>query len=444
MAKWNDLPWREDVYKAAEQWRDKCFFNDGSIFDYGNIWTRENFLTLKERILDDPDTSDQNFYEKLELQLYRAPRDSVLLMAEIMWFIYLFPIGRQPVPDSPNKRIRLSTKWETKRNKIAEILSWVGEALLETDVTSPQALSGLGRTGRIYKQYFSALRYILPVLLDWKQLPLSKLLAYKDTSRCWDLAKLLNKEIGKQSPPWRHALLFFLYPDEFERMVSSDHKIMLVEHFGPQLNMGTSQFTGSSMLQTDKAIYEIRNRLKPLFPNEMIDFYLEPIQVNGHWIDLAVADEMGTSTGNSDTSASQMCSRSISGEEKSSPILSQIPLSLEEIEEKKPAQRTEGKRRLQTHYRRERSPTLRKCKIERMIKEHGALICECCGTKAETYQKLRRQRIFEVHHKKPLSDGLTINGIDDLALLCANCHRGIHASDPLMSVEDFKAECGFE
>jgi len=84
MAKWNDLPWREDVYKAAEQWRDKCFFNDGSIFDYGNIWTRENFLTLKERILDDPDTSDQNFYEKLELQLYRAPRDSVLLMAEIM------------------------------------------------------------------------------------------------------------------------------------------------------------------------------------------------------------------------------------------------------------------------------------------------------------------------------------------------------------------------
>ncbi|MEL0206564.1 MAG: hypothetical protein VW987_09665, partial [Alphaproteobacteria bacterium] len=73
----------------------------------------------------------------------------------------------------------------------------------------------------------------------------------------------------------------------------------------------------------------------------------------------------------------QMRSRSISGEEKSSPILIQIPLSLEEIEEKKPAQRTEGERRLQTHYRRERSPTLRKCKIERMIKEHGALICEC-------------------------------------------------------------------
>ena len=87
MAKWNDLPWREDVYKAAELWRETCFFNDGSIFDNGNIWTRENILTLKERILDDSDTSDQNFYEKLELQLYRAPRDSVLLMAEIMWFI---------------------------------------------------------------------------------------------------------------------------------------------------------------------------------------------------------------------------------------------------------------------------------------------------------------------------------------------------------------------
>ena len=123
--------------------------------------------------------------------------------------------------------------------------------------------------------------------------------------------------------------------------------------------------------------------------------------------------------------------------------MGQYPPSLEEIEDKKPAQRTEGEKILYTHYRRERSPALRKCKIERMIKEHGVLICECCGTKAETYGQQRRQRIFEVHHRKPLSDGLTINGVDDLALLCANCHRGIHTTDPLMSVEEFKVECGF-
>ena len=436
MAKWNDLPWREDVYKAAKQWRETCFFNDGSIFDNGNIWTTENFLTLKERILDDPDTSDQNFYEKLELQLDRAPRDSVLLMAEIMWFIYLFPQGKRPENTPSSKKIRI-TGHKTKEENISRILSWVGAVLPETDVTSPEALSGLGRTGRIYKQYFSALRYFLPVLLDWKQLPLNKRSEYRDASRCWDLAEFLDKDIGKRAPPWRHALLFFLYPDKFERIVSTGHKKKIIRLHKYMSRPAVEHFVNNSdfscLLSVDRAIFDIRQslgqkRFKPSF-----DFYLEFLNDNAkHRISDKISDK---------EVLSQMHQRLAA--DKTLP-LNKIPPSLEELEEKDSKLFTEGEKRLYTHYHRERSPTLRKCKIERMIKEHGALICECCGTKAETYQKLRRQRIFEVHHKKPLSDGLTINGIEDLALLCANCHRGIHATDPLMSVEDFKAECGFE
>jgi len=444
MARWNDLPWREDVYKAAEKWRETCFFNDGSIFDNGDIWTKGNIEPLIDRILDNPDPSDSSdFFEKLEAQLNGAPKESVLLMAEIMWFIYLFPIGQQPVLNSPNQKIALSTKWETKRKKIAEILSWVDAVLPETDVTSPQALCGIGRTGRIYKRYFIALRYFLPVLLQWKGLSKSERDPFHSENEAWDFASWLEEIQPHEIASIRHALLFFLYPNKFERMVSSNHKIMLVEHFGQQLNMGTYQSTKSTLLETDKAIYEIRNQLTTLFPNKMIDFYLEPIQINGHWINLSVAGKAAQGTKNSGTSAGQMHSIPRSGAVKNNATMGQYPLSLEEIEDKEPAQRTEGEKILHTHYRRERSPALRKCKIERMIKEHGVLICECCGTKAETYGQQRRQRIFEVHHRKPLSDGLTINGVDDLALLCANCHRGIHTTDPLMSVEEFKVECGF-
>jgi len=439
MAKWNDLPWREDVYKAAEQWRDKCFFNDGSIFDHGNIWTRENILTLKKLILDDPNFGgNKDFLEKLEPQLAKASEESILLMAEIMWFIYLFPIGRQPVPDSPSQKITLSTNWKTKKANISRILSWTGRTLPSTSVTSTNALSGIGRTGgQPYNYYFTALQYFLPVLLDWKQLPLSKRLTYKDASRCWDLAELLDKQIGKKSPPWRHALLFFLYPDNFERIVSAGHKKKIirlhkymprpaVEHF---VNNGDFSY----LLSVDRAIFDVRQSLGHQGFKPSFDFYLEFLNDNAkHRISDKISDK---------EVLSQMHQRLAA--DKTLP-LNKIPPSLEELEEKDSKLFTEGEKRLYTHYHRERCSTLRKCKIERMIKEHGALICECCGTKAETYQKLRRQRIFEVHHKKPLSDGLTINGIDDLALLCANCHRGIHASDPLMSVEDFKAECGFE
>jgi len=118
MARWNDLPWREDVYKAAEKWRETCFFNDGSIFDNGDIWTKGNIETLIDRILDNPDPSgDSEFFEKLEAQLNGAPKESVLLMAEIVWFIYLFPLGQNltAISHSTQLQVKASTSWKTKK-----------------------------------------------------------------------------------------------------------------------------------------------------------------------------------------------------------------------------------------------------------------------------------------------------------------------------------------
>ena len=113
-------------------------------------------------------------------------------------------------------------------------------------------------------------------------------------------------------------------------------------------------------------------------------------------------------------------------------------LRSEELEEKEHSKRTEVEQKLVTHYVRERVPKLRKAKLGAMIKKYGHLKCECCDTIGDAYMPEIRRSIFEVHHKKPLSKGLTINGLDDLALLCANCHRAIHATNPLLSLEEFK------
>ena len=104
------------------------------------------------------------------------------------------------------------------------------------------------------------------------------------------------------------------------------------------------------------------------------------------------------------------------------------------------AKAPEGKKKLLTHYVKERSASLRNEKIKQF---ESKLYCEACGTDAKQNPKYPEEyceRIFEVHHKIPLADIdiETEMSVDDLALLCANCHQAIHATNPLLSVEEFK------
>ena len=92
---------------------------------------------------------------------------------------------------------------------------------------------------------------------------------------------------------------------------------------------------------------------------------------------------------------------------------------------------TEGQRRLRAHYARERSPRLRQDKLKAFHNVHGALHCEICGFEASSHHPTPfTDRAFEVHHKNPLA-GATApvrTTLKDLAVLCANCHRAVHAN----------------
>lgn len=96
----------------------------------------------------------------------------------------------------------------------------------------------------------------------------------------------------------------------------------------------------------------------------------------------------------------------------------------------------EGERRLRSHYTRERSSILRGKKLAEARALYGKLVCELCGIAEDArYPAALGQRIFEVHHLVPLSKAATPvrTTLADLALLCANCHRAVHATS---SVED--------
>ncbi|WEO97185.1 HNH endonuclease [Streptomyces sp. FXJ1.172] len=91
----------------------------------------------------------------------------------------------------------------------------------------------------------------------------------------------------------------------------------------------------------------------------------------------------------------------------------------------------EGRLLVRRALARERDPKLRKLKIEQTRRRGGPLHCEVCEFDfSRTYGELGDGYI-EVHHVTPLHvTGSRETTLDDLACLCANCHRMCHRSRP--------------
>ncbi len=98
----------------------------------------------------------------------------------------------------------------------------------------------------------------------------------------------------------------------------------------------------------------------------------------------------------------------------------------------------EGNPQLVSHLRRERDPFIVEEKKQHMLNREGKLACEACDFEfEEKYGELGRD-FCEVHHNNPLKRGLRLTTLDDLAILCSNCHRMIHKTYPIEPVSDFR------
>lgn len=98
----------------------------------------------------------------------------------------------------------------------------------------------------------------------------------------------------------------------------------------------------------------------------------------------------------------------------------------------------EGNPRLTAHLRRERNAKLVEKKKTAVRKATGKLCCEVCGFDfKEEYGELG-EGFCEVHHLTPLhlSDGNTTTTLEDLAIVCSNCHRVIHRTNPMPGIRE--------
>jgi 5-methylcytosine-specific restriction protein A len=101
----------------------------------------------------------------------------------------------------------------------------------------------------------------------------------------------------------------------------------------------------------------------------------------------------------------------------------------------------EGELLTRLHTRRERDPKASQKKKAQVLADTGRLQCEVCAFDfAATYGALGAG-FAECHHRLPLSTlgKARATRLSDLAILCANCHRMIHRTRPLMTVEAFRS-----
>jgi 5-methylcytosine-specific restriction protein A len=100
----------------------------------------------------------------------------------------------------------------------------------------------------------------------------------------------------------------------------------------------------------------------------------------------------------------------------------------------------EGRLLTRRHLARERNRKLVESKRNQAMKRYGKLVCAVCDFDFAVHYGDRGSGFIECHHTKPvatLAEGHKTH-IDDLALVCSNCHRIIHRHRPWLSVIDLK------
>ncbi|MCY4542807.1 MAG: AAA family ATPase [Rhodobacteraceae bacterium] len=258
MARFKDA---EKILSAAERWKTQCLLGQGSLFSERSLWTPKNFEDFRRlyegRPLDEEEMSLGNLKQQLDPDSMRL----ACLWAEMDWLY----------------RLVVSPSWhltEKKRENIRAIWLWSGEEFPERhELLSDQVLgAGVANLGTaFFSLEWMEYRFFAFAMHDWfSQDRVSSGLA----SKPWAFAKWLDSTEAAGDRAFRHALLFLLFPDEFEPILSSSGKRKIVKN----LLIGES-FKTPNLVAVDRALLQIRRHLeREEFPNEEIQFHSSPVK----------------------------------------------------------------------------------------------------------------------------------------------------------------------
>ena len=245
------------ILAAAEQWKQRCLLTGGSLFTEERLWTLERFGQLNTYYVERLDEGPGSFEEKLRRQLEPASPEAKRLWAEMTWAYYLIMSNLKQV----TKLDRIMTVWEWSGEKLPENHSALGD-VLDKGIANPGPAYSTGQ----WREYC----FIITMMLDWcsrslddRQSLLSDPLGF---------AEWIDSQEGSQSRQFRHVVLFLLFPDFFERILTRSHKTRIINAFSDDHDE-VPDVGNMSHADLDQALLKIRKRLEAEHPGEEIDFY---------------------------------------------------------------------------------------------------------------------------------------------------------------------------
>lgn len=247
------------ILDAAEKWKQRCLLDGGSLFSEERLWRRENFRGLQTYFVERPDEGSDSFEEKLRRQLEPAPPEMRRLWAEITWAYYLIVSSVTRV----KKLDRIRTVWESSGTALPED-HWALGDVLDGGVVNP---------GMAYARHqWLEFRFIITIMLDW----CSRAAEERESllNNPWDFATWVDGQEDGRRRQFRHALLFLLFPDVFEPILSIGHKKSIVKALTDE-TAKSLEIDRMSLMDLDKGLAAIKERLRDKYRGHGIRFFHE-------------------------------------------------------------------------------------------------------------------------------------------------------------------------
>ncbi len=248
----------QPLYDAFHLFQQRCLEQDRSlIWPDQPIWTIANLERWKSQVIDSPNLEGElNFNEKLEQQLTGAPPILWGLAADLHYVYYL-----------PSYNIKLSTRlrnmgWAAQKGGLS--------LPPEQDPIWDAHKRGFTTTAQKYHFRYAQLHLLAAFALHLKeQGNVTQTLANPPLVQSM-LDEILEGIPGKSNRAYdlRHAILYLMFPDQYERSISTAHKEKIVSRY--------YRLVANPQTDLDSRLLQIRQSLAKTLPNgQNFDFYTD-------------------------------------------------------------------------------------------------------------------------------------------------------------------------
>ncbi len=250
----------QSIFAAADKVKRDCFLGDGSLFSGESLWTAERVDEVRAAFWANAD-ADGGYLAKMDVQMAAASPAARKLMAELNYFLLLFPTG---------------IRSKTKRAQIQKIWSWSGEELSDQHpLLADDVLSGIGNPGAAFSTMrWRELIFLFDIVTSFKALPIAEREA--TLSEGWEFSAWLKDVPREGNRQFRHIIRYLFFPDAFERIVVGKDKRRFINLFlGDEL----ATLNGLDDISLDRKLLEARRKMEADFPETPFDFYIAAKQL---------------------------------------------------------------------------------------------------------------------------------------------------------------------